>query len=83
MMSPRSTFRMGKSLASQSHCGVAKMNLLASRWSPIIIVFRMEADGIVNCCPTKVLKKMINSTAKQATSRLSRIAPLATPTGSS
>ena len=41
----------------------------------------MDADGMVNCWATKVLKNMMSSTAKQTTSRLSRRNPLPAPGG--
>ncbi len=72
---------MGKRLASQAHWGVAKRNLLARMWSPMWRVFRMEAEGMVNCCPTKVLKNVMSTTAKRTISRLSLMNPLAAPPG--
>ena len=81
MMSPRLGRRMGNSFSSQDHWGTAKTNLLTRRWSPIISELRMDADGMVNCWPTKVLKNMMIRMAKQTTSRLSRRKPLATPAG--
>src|SRR6185369_1974786 len=69
MMSPRRISLCGR---KGSDSPGAKMNLLTSRWSPIVMVFCIEPVGTLTACTMKVMPNNAMMTVTTADSKYSR-----------
>src|SRR6185437_8470880 len=78
MISPRLISRCGK---NGSDFPGAKMNLLTSRWSPIVMVFCIEPVGTFTAWTMKVMPNSAMMTVTTADSKYSRQTVLGGPCG--
>src|SRR5215207_2601780 len=78
MMSPRRISRCGR---KGNDSPGAKMNLLTSKWSPIVIVFCIDPVGTFTACTMKVIPKSAMITVTTADSKYSRQTDFGGPSG--